>query len=431
MMLLRQAIVAGFDWVDLETDIADKIRRFGKVKRIISYHNLRGVPDDLEKIYQRMCEQDPDVVKVAVTAHNPTDNLRVLRLLHDPIKPTIAFCMGELGFASRFLGGRYGQPFTYAAFNKERGIAPGLPSFDEVKKLYRYEQINELTPLYGLLGDPVAHSLSPLIHNKALQHLQLPGVYLPFRVPRGELEEFHKAISAELPVRGFSVTIPHKEAALQLADEKDEAAEIIGAANTLVRTRHGWSAYNTDAQAAIESLRANMPVRTDGSRLALSTMTIMILGAGGVARAIAHSLHRLGAIVTIANRTLERGQKLAEEVGCRSVDWPGRHKILADLLINATSAGMHPNVDESPIHNSYLRPGLIVFDTIYTPETTLLIKEARERDCHVLTGVDMFVRQAAMQFKLFTDHNAPIELMSKIVRRALSPVAVRDEESHS
>src|SRR5262249_43253286 len=129
LMLLRQAIVGGFDWVDLETDIADQVRRFKDVKRIISYHNLRDLPDDLEEIHDRMCKQDADVVKLAVTAHKPADNLRVLRLIHNSPKPTVAFCMGDLGIPSRILGAKFGAPFTYAAFNKERGIAPGILSY--------------------------------------------------------------------------------------------------------------------------------------------------------------------------------------------------------------------------------------------------------------------------------------------------------------
>jgi 3-dehydroquinate dehydratase/shikimate dehydrogenase len=426
-MLLRQAIVAGFDWVDLETDVANTIRRFAKVKRIVSCHNLRAIPENLEEIHAHMCQQDCDVVKIAVTPHHPSDNLRVLNLLKNPAKPTVAFCMGELGFPSRFLGAVHGTPFAYAAFNKERGIAPGLPSSHDMIHLYRYPEIDSSTPFYGVLGDPVGHSLSPLIHNKALQHLKLPGVYLPFRVPRGELEEFHQAFRT-LPVQGFSVTIPHKEAALHLADHQEETAQRIGAANTLVRSGDGWIAYNTDSEAALESIKANLQPLPDGSPGQLNDMTVLILGAGGVARAIAHALQRTGALTTITNRTQERAQRLAEEVGCRFVDWTSRHSVLADLLINCTSVGMHPNVDETPLHNSFLRPGLMVFETIYTPETTLLVKEARERGCHVLTGVDMFVRQAGLQFRLFTGQAAPLELMDKIVRRELSPVSVKDTD---
>jgi 3-dehydroquinate dehydratase/shikimate dehydrogenase len=147
-----------------------------------------------------------------------------------------------------------------------------------------------------------------------------------------------------------------------------------------------------------------------------------------VARAVAHGLKNRVGMLTLSNRTGEKAVKLAEEVDCRAVDWGARHSVLCDLLINCTSVGMHPNVDDTPIHHSFLRPGLMVFETVYTPETTLLVKEARSRGCHVLTGVDMFVRQAALQFKLFTGKEAPLELFRSIVKRALSPIALRDEE---
>jgi 3-dehydroquinate dehydratase/shikimate dehydrogenase len=154
---------------------------------------------------------------------------------------------------------------------------------------------------------------------------------------------------------------------------------------------------------------------------------VLLLGAGGVARAVAHALHRAGALVTISNRTPERALKLKEEVGCRVCDWEARNTVLCDVLVNCTSVGMHPDVDSMPVHPSVLRPGLVVFDTVYTPETTLLVREARGRGCHVLTGVDMFVRQAALQFRLFTGKEPPFELMHSVVMRALSPIAVRDE----
>jgi 3-dehydroquinate dehydratase/shikimate dehydrogenase len=426
-MLLRQAIVSGFDWVDLETDVAEEIRRFKDVKRIVSYHNLREVPPDLEKIHEQMCKQDADVVKVAVRGQSPADNLRVLALLDAPPVPTVAICMGDLGVPSRILGALRGAPFTYAAFNKERTFAPGLVSFDEMQHVYHYGLINSQTKVYGVLGDPVAHSLSPLIHNTAMHHAGLNAVYVPFRVPRADLAVFLKDF-ARLPVEGYSVTIPHKEAAAQLAADKEEAVERTQAANTLVRGGDDFRAFNTDYQAAVESLLANLPPGEHGSRPTLSSKTVLVLGAGGVARAIAHALHREGVLVTVANRTGERAARLAHEVGCRSVDWGARHNVLCDIVVNCTAMGMHPNLDESPLHSSFLKPGLVVFECVYTPETTLLVKEARSRACHVITGVDMFVRQAALQYRLFTGLEPPLDLMTAVVRRALSPVAVRDEE---
>jgi len=427
LMQLRQAIVAGVDWIDLETDVADKIRRFGAVKRIVSYHNMREVPDDLEIIHERMCRQDADVVKIAVRAQDPADNLRVLKLLEKPAAPTVAFCMGDMGIASRILAARHGAPFVYAAFNRERNVAPGLPSFDEMTRVYHYEQINAETKVFGVIGDPVGHSLSPLIHNAAFRHLGINAVYLPLRVPRGELEPFLKAFDA-VPVKGYSVTIPHKEAAAAAAAHQDAPVSLTQAANTLVRGPDGFTAFNTDYSAAVDSLLANMPPGVDGSPPTLNSRVVLLVGAGGVGRAVAHAVHREGALLTIVNRTPERSHHIAEELGCRAMDWAARNSIPCEIVINCSSIGMHPNVDESPLHHSVLKPGLVVFDCVYTPETTLLVKEARARSCHVITGVDMFVRQAAQQFRLFTGQEPPIDLMEKTVRRALSPVVYREEE---
>jgi 3-dehydroquinate dehydratase/shikimate dehydrogenase len=443
--LLRQAIVAGFDWVDLETDVADGIRRFGPVRRIVSYHNFRETPADLEKIHQQMCAQDADVLKIVTTAHQPADNLRVLSLIGRSDKPTVAFCMRDLGFPSRILQAKYGAPFTYAAFNKERLSALGMPSLGEARQVYHYDTVNADTEVFGVIGDPVGHSLSPLIHNLAFRKIGLNAVYLPFRVPQETLAAF-LAIFDQVPVKGYSVTIPHKEGAAAAAAVRDETVERTRAANTLVRTPHGFSAYNTDYRGFLAALedkllefaaKAAEPAAPPGGAAAppavpvsttISGRVALVLGSGGVARAVAHALTREGAAVTLANRTAERSRELAAEVGCRHVEWNARHSVLCDLVVNCTPVGMHPNVDESPLHHSFLKPGLTVFDTIYTPEQTLLVKEARERGCNVITGVELFIRQAALQFEHFTGRPAPVDLFRKVVRRALSPVAVREEE---
>jgi 3-dehydroquinate dehydratase/shikimate dehydrogenase len=427
-MLLRQAIVAGFDWVDLETDVADGIPRYKDVKRIVSYHNSREVPASLEEIHAKLCKQDADVVKLAVRAHNQSDNLRVLNLLKNPKKPTIAICMGDMGMASRMLGPLYGTPFTYAAFNKERGIAPGLLSFAELKHVYHYEQINAETMVYGVIGDPVAHSLSPHLHNAVFRRLGINGVYLPFRVPRTDLGTF-LANFDKIPVQGYSVTIPHKEAVAELVKHRDPTVEQTQSANTLIRwDKGGFTAYNTDYQAVLDTLRAELPTPKEGGKPVLESKSVLVLGAGGIARTVAHALHRERCIVTVTSRTLERAQKLAAEVGCRQTEWEARHSTVADIVINCTPVGMHPDVDESPMHPSYFKTGLTVFDAVYTPETTLLIKEARDRGCHIITGVELFVRQAALQFELFTGVQAPVDKMRAVIRRLISPVTIKPTE---
>jgi 3-dehydroquinate dehydratase/shikimate dehydrogenase len=245
-------------------------------------------------------------------------------------------------------------------------------------------------------------------------------------VPRGQLPGFLEAFG-NIPVEGYSVTIPHKEAAAQAAHVKDETVELTHAANTLVRRPHGFHAANTDYQAILDALQAHLG-KPDGKPIDLHRRMTLILGAGGVARAVAQALHRAGATVHIANRTLERAEKLADEIHAEALDWNARHKEGCDLVFNCTPVGMHPNVDESPVHASYLRPDMVVFDTVYNPETTMLLREAKTRGCQVITGIDMFIRQAGLQFKHFTGLEPPLELMAQTLRRILSPVRIIDED---
>ncbi|HSQ57376.1 MAG TPA: shikimate dehydrogenase, partial [Gemmata sp.] len=381
------------------------------------------VPYNLDEIYAGMLKQDGDVYKIAVLAQKPEDVIRVLRLQEAARRPTMAFCMGDIGQPSRFLALKYGAPWIYAAFNKERGIAPGMPSFDDFRTTYAGKTIARDTRFFGVVGDPVDHSFSPLLHNHIYKQLKVNAIYLPFRIPRGQLAD---AIDwyGYIPIHGYSVTIPHKEAAAVLAREKDHSVEVTGAANTLVRRNDGkFTASNTDYSAAIDSLKAHLAERAkDGPVVQLSQLSVLILGAGGVARAIAFGLHREGAQITITGRTYDRAQRLAEEVKCKAVDWHARHAVNCDVLINCTPVGMHPNVDEAPCHFSIMKPGMTVFDTIYRPETTLLIREARTRGCHTVTGVDMFVRQAARQIEMFIGQNPDTAYMREILRKALSPL---------
>lgn len=422
--ILRQAIVSGaFEWVDLEYDIAKAIPRFGPVKRVISYHNLTEIPENLEDLYAEMLKLDGDVYKLAVMAETPADVARVMRLQRAAPKPTVAFCVGDVGTPSRYLALKYGAPWIYAAFNKERGIAPGLPSLEEFRTTYPVRSIGPDTRVFGVAGDPVGQSLSPVLHNHVYRRLKLNAVYLPFRVPRGQFPQAVEEYAA-IPVEGYSVTIPHKEAAAALAREKEPTVDLTGAANTLVRRDDGhFAAANSDYSAALDSLKDHLRAKAAGGPVTqLNQCAVLVLGAGGAARAICHALHKEGAHITIAARTPERAHTLAEEVNCKTLDWHARHSIFFDVLINCTPVGMHPSVDEAPVHVSVLKPGVTVFDTIYNPETTLLIREAKARGCDVITGVEMFVRQAARQVELFTGQTPDLEWMRGIVRKALSPL---------
>ena len=420
--VLREAIALGVDYIDLEMDIAPSIRRFGKTKRIVSYHNFKTTPEDISDIAERCDEMDADIVKVATLASDVPTAVRVLELCKKAAVPTIAIAMGEIGFFTRVLARKYGAPFTYCGVNPERVFAPGMPFLANLIRDYFYNDINAETELFGVIGQPIAHSLSPAIHNAAFRKLGLNKVLLPFLIPNGQLEPSLKALKA-VDLKGFSVTIPHKEAIVPLLSRKDGAVDRTGSCNTVIMDGDKLIGHNTDYRAAMDTLEDALGGRSESEEASpLLDKQVLILGAGGVARAIAFGLSRRGAAITITNRHDQRASDLAAEVGCRGVTWSQRASTNADIIINCTPVGMHPNVDDTPVPPAaFGKPGMIAFDTVYHPENTMFLKLARERQCASVTGVDMFVHQAAHQFKLYAGQDAPEDLMREVVRRKLEP----------
>ncbi len=419
-MLLRAAIAEGVDYIDLEEDIAASIPRYGSTKRIISYHNFRETPQDLDALHARMRKLDPDIIKIATMANSPQDNVRVLELVRRSEIPTVGLCMGDMGMPSRILGGRFGCPFTFATASNERTLAPGQIGYRQMIDLYRYDQITHETELFGVVADPVGHSLSPHLHNAAFAQQGMDRCYLPFRVPREHLSVFINEVCPQLGVQGLSVTIPHKEAAVAFLKRRDASVEGIGATNTIVFDAAGPSGYNTDCDSAMESLDTVLDSSQRGG--SLEGKIVLVLGSGGVARGLVWALKQRGATVIVSGRTFENAEELAKQFQCKAVPWEDRNAVQPDILINGTPVGMHPNVNESPFEKQWIESSMIVFDTVYNPEQTLLVKEARAKGAKVVTGVEMFVRQAAMQFKLFTGVETSRELMRTTLKRITGAV---------
>ncbi len=420
-MLLRSAIAAGVEYIDIESDIAELIPRYGNTKRIVSFHEMSVTPENLERMHEAMADKDADIVKIATMANSFSDNVRMINLVKNAKVPTIGICMGEIGVVTRLLANRLGSPFTYATFSK-REMAPGQLEWKEMRDLYRYEEIDEKTELYGVVADPIAHSYSPMIHNRAFEEQGLNARYIPFRVPNSDLPSFI-GHCPEFGINGLSVTIPHKEAALEFCTKAESSATGIGAVNTLVFDEDDCLGYNTDYRAAMDCIERMYNFRKNQER-PMQGMTALVLGAGGVARAIAWGLRQRHAEVLISSRSYDRAQLLAAELGCRAVEWELRYEPKIHLLVNGTPVGMHPDVDNTPFDASKLHEYLAVFDTVYNPENTLLVKNAKRAQCRCITGVDMFVRQAAYQYKLFTGKDAPTDLMRKAIKQATSPVQV-------
>lgn len=443
---LKAAMEAGADYVDLEDGVAGEMPRVGTSKRLVSYHNFLETPADLDAIYERMVSQDADVVKIVCMAKTPNDNLRILDLVarkRSEKVPVVGFCMGEMGKMSRILCQALGSPFTYCAFNSEGALAPGMIPWAAMRNLYRVEQLTSDSEVFGVIADPVGHSLSPLIHNSAFVEKAMPTrVYLPLLVPPKDLPDFMREAPKVLNLRGLSVTIPHKEKVIPLLSRVDASVRIIGACNTVLWNADGSTlGTNTDYQAAMSSfaevLSAPGPRHVEGwseplddpetGRILakpISGKTALIMGAGGVGKALAIGLARRGAKLVLTDIDLPRAQNLAERLtadGCpaEAVAWETRHEVEADFLVNCTPIGMHPKVENSPYDVSRLRASHVCFDAVYNPEETLFIRSARALGCATVNGLRMFVRQAGMQFERFTGCEPPLDVMRKVVKDAL------------
>jgi 3-dehydroquinate dehydratase / shikimate dehydrogenase len=432
--LLAQAVRLGARWVDFELaalgEAGELLTALGEARAaelIVSYHNFQRRPDDLAAILARLEASPGQINKIAFAAGGPEDAWEAFDLLRRSRKPAMVLAMGECGVASRILARKFGAFGTFAALAEDRQSAPGQPTLAELRGLYRWKAISATTHIYGVVGCPVSHSLSPAIHNAAFAAERRDAVYVPLRVESGA-EPFNRFLDAVLArpwtdLRGLSVTLPHKENALARvgADNVDELARQIGAINTLAitsdaaRPLRGW---NTDYAAAMDVLAKAL----DGRRESLHGRRAAVLGAGGVARAIVAALAHYGADTTVYNRTLARAQELAREFD-RGAAGPVRAMALeelvqlkADIIINCTPLGMHPHVQEGPLPKGVALPaGAIVFDTIYNPIRTRLLSQAAQGGCRTLSGLEMFLNQAAAQYELWTYRSAPRQVMRQVV----------------
>jgi shikimate dehydrogenase len=267
--------------------------------------------------------------------------------------------------------------------------------------------IDQRTRLYGVVGHPIGHTLGPTMHNAALATSGMNAVYLAFDTQ--DVEGLVRGMKA-FGIKGLSVTIPHKSAVIPLLDRVDELAQRIGAVNTISNEEGRLIGYNTDAMGALKALE---------EKTRISGKKCVIVGAGGAARAIGFILKEKGVPLQLANRSKERGEALARDLGCSFVPLAGVEQTNADLLINTTSVGMSPHTDESPVPDRILREGMTVMDIVYNPLETRLLRTAKQRGCVTVEGLGMFVHQGAEQFRLWTGRAAPTEAMSQAVRKVL------------
>ena len=409
--LLARLARAPIDFLDVEpadTELPQH-RRDRRPRLVLSWHDFRSTPFDLQdRLRWLVGLRRADYVKMVTFAETPGDMLRVRDLLRgSEERRLIAFCMGPKGVPSRILAPLWGSAALFAPRRGAPGSAPGQVPIEDLIDVYRIDQMRGDTGLLGVLGSPVGHSLSPVMHNAGLRALKINMRYLPFEA--ATLAEF-LPLMAELRLRGVSITLPFKEAFLPHLDEVDAEARRCGAVNPVIKVWNRLEGHNTDIQASVDPLRARMKLK--GARVA-------VMGAGGAARACLEGLRGEGARVTVFNRTGSRARDLARRAGVRHLPWGRLQRFPCDLLVNATPVGMEPRIDRTPVPVSWIAAPR-VYDLVYNPSETRLMKSARRIGRQTLGGLDMFVAQGARQFRMFTGREAPVEVLRRAVESALA-----------
>jgi 3-dehydroquinate dehydratase / shikimate dehydrogenase len=408
LKILGLAAGAGAIAVDLEIESAERLKPGVEALRrqtsvIVSYHNFQNTPA-LNPVMNRLSRVPADAYKIATHANKPTDALRLMDFLKtQPAIPLVAFAMSEQGFCTRVLSPGYGGLFTFASPIGAQGTAPGQVPAHALKALYRTDKITRQTKIYGVIADPVAHSKSPQIHNRAFQSRRVDAIYLPFRVLQSQLGDWMK-VAASMPVTGFSVTIPHKQKILRYIDHVEPLAKRIGAVNTVWRKAGKWRGVNTDVEGVLKPL---------SRRLRLAHAQVLLVGYGGAARAAAFALKDAGANVTLTGRDLIRGTLLAKAIGTKCISLSQAEASQFDVLVHATPVGMHPKPDACLFANRV--PAGVVFDMVYNPRETALVKRAKELGREVIPGTEMFLEQAAAQFEIWTGETAPRAVMQHVL----------------
>ncbi len=399
---------------------------------ILSSHDFDGRPDRLGNCILEMNAHPAPIIKIAWKARTIRDNIEAFELLEQKQKPTIALCMGEAGLISRVLAKKFGAFLTFASFDRGHESAPGQITIADMKRLYRWDALGPRTKVFGVVGSPIAHSMSPAIHNAAFDRISYDGVYLPLLVNEGyeSFKAFMESFLAFKPLHlsGLSITIPHKENALRYLKERDadveELAHRIGAVNTILIDSAGvLRGLNTDYAAILDSITSALQI----TRERLADYRIAVIGAGGTGRTAVAALAHYGATVVIYNRTHERSEALAAEFTGRSGKVvAGPMDKLCDscchIYINTTSVGMHPNVNASPLGTSpaNFTAETLVFDAVYNPQRTKFLRQAEAAGAKTISGVEMFLRQAASQFQAWTDQVAPLDTMRKVMEDRLA-----------
>lgn len=410
--ILAEALTLGAEYVDVEwrARFDDLVAQSGGRRIVLSTHDFHGVPIDLLARVHAMRSTGAEVIKIAATLTCLRDSVALLDLGAQSARQTafVLIGMGDYGLATRILAGRFGSIWTYAGAMKDAGQL----SAQSLLKEYGFRTLTDTTDVYGIVGGSVGHSVSPAMHNAAFRAARLDAVYLPF--PAVSAEDF-VAFGQAIGISGVSVTVPLKVSMFDHVDEVDAVARRVGAINTISVKDGRWVGANTDASGFLQPLQ---------ERLSLKGLRVSVLGAGGAARAVLVALASSGCAVRVHARSRAQAEDVAVLTPVDVGPWPPLPGSW-DLLVNCTPIGMYPRIDETPIAAAELT-GRYVYDLVYNPSVTRLLREAADMGCQTIGGLEMLVAQAHEQFQWWTGTKPPSGVMREAALKRLAEF-VRDE----
>jgi len=411
LVILLEALRSGCSWFDLEVETSSKCPPellgvlLGQGRRLSSAHFFQGMPRSVRGAVKAALKYDPEAIKVAAQCDSLRDARRLLDGAGGGRRGAVIVPMGDVALPARILALRQGSALAYAPV--EKATAPGQVSLAEMKDVYRADKLTKATRVYGVIGDPIGHSLSPRMHNAGFRAHGVNAVYLPFLVH--DLRDFADSIRW-LGIAGFSVTLPHKQRIMDYLDRCDPLAAEIGAVNTVIVRGGKLHGSNTDYIGVLRTLERRIPLRDS---------RVLIVGAGGAARAVAFALGKAGAAVCIVARRPAKAKALARAMGGHAIERAALRGEFFDVIVNTTPVGMHPLDRESPLEARELNCHLL-FDTIYRPRVTRLMQLAARKGIETVSGVEMFLAQGAAQWELWTGKRAPVDAMRQAVAEALA-----------
>ncbi|MFH2028365.1 MAG: shikimate dehydrogenase [Nanoarchaeota archaeon] len=408
--MIRKAIELNSDFIDVDISMGEKtikeiILHKNSSKIIVSFHDFKKTDISvIKKNYEKMASLGPDIIKIATFANDISDNKVIFDLIKDAKKENkriIALCMGEKGEISRIIGPIFGSFITFGSLEKGKESAPGQVTAEKLKNIYRVDDLKD-PKIFGLVGNPVSESRGYLIHNKSFNQLSLNNIYINFLVDNigsfiGEFKDFFE---------GLSITMPFKEKVMSSLDKIDPTTEKIGAVNTIVKDHGNLIGYNTDYIGAIKAIENVIDIKGKN---------IFMLGAGGVAKAIAHGINEKKGNLFIFDIDKEKASQLAKKSKSHVFDDLNLIPDKADIVINATPVGMFPNVQRSPLAKEFLKKNMVVFDCIYNPIKTKLLSDADHIGCKTISGIELFINQAIAQFELWTKKKAPRHIFEEVL----------------